>query len=201
MSLRTPLSKARGLGSAKEGLHHWLAQRVSAVALLLLSIWFITALLSASSQGRDIVELVSNPLHAVAFVLFLGTALYHGALGVQVVIEDYVHCECAKNFLLIAVKFVAIVTAVAAILAILTFHVNGAQKHKRGYGERPCAASQSADCHKKPCDSAKPCHGEKKHYGKKHWNKMKREQGITEEMPAVAPLEEDAQTAAPEVAN
>lgn len=173
MSLRTPLSKARGLGSAKEGLHHWIAQRVSAIALLLLSVWFISALLSASSQGKDIVELVANPFHAVAFVLFLGTALYHGALGLQVVIEDYVHCECGKTILLLAVKFVAIVTAVAAILAILTFHVQGGGKShggKYGYGKRPCYSQQVGReqckrCHKagKPCGrKGKMYHGEGK---------------------------------------
>lgn len=168
MSLNTPLSRARGLGSAKHGLHHWIAQRISAVALLFLVVWFVSALLSAVSQDKDIIELVAHPLHAVAFVLFLGTALYHGALGVQVVIEDYVHCECGKTFLLLAVKFVAIVTAVAAILAILTFHVSGPQKGKFGpaYGGKPCASAQKKPgCHKgehrkKPCEKdGKPCKG------------------------------------------
>lgn len=156
MSLRTPLSRARGLGSAKTGLHHWLAQRISAVALIGLGIWFVGALLSATSQHKDIVELVANPFHAVAFILFIGTALYHGALGLQVVIEDYVHCNCGKTFLLIAVKFLAFVTAVAAILAILTFHLGGAATAgKYGYG-KPCAVGEK--CHKRGYGHGKPCH-------------------------------------------
>lgn len=157
MSLRTPLSRARGLGSAKTGLHHWIAQRVTAVALVALAVWFISALLSATSQGKDIVELVANPFHAVGLILFLAIALYHGALGVQVVVEDYVHCECAKSILIWGAKFLALVTAIAAILAILTFHLGGAKNTMRGYGERPCAVGNK-DCHKKPC------HGK---YGKK----------------------------------
>jgi succinate dehydrogenase / fumarate reductase membrane anchor subunit len=159
MSLRTPLAKARGLGSAKEGLHHWLAQRVSAVALLLLSVWFITALLSASSQNKDIIDLVSSPLHAAGLLLFLGAALYHGTLGVQVVIEDYIHCECVKTGLLMVVKFIAIVTAVAAMLAVITFHVNA--KDGCGAKSKSYAAYDNCICDEEKArggDGMIPCH-------------------------------------------
>lgn len=147
MSLQTPLAKARGLGAAKHGLHHWLAQRVSALALVFLAIWFVSSLMLVASKGTDILSLVSSPFHAALFILFIGTALYHGALGVQVVIEDYVHCKCVKSMLLVGTKFIAIATAVITILAIANFHIHTSWRaaypgmHAPGY----------VNCHKQPC--------------------------------------------------
>lgn len=120
MSLRSPLSRARGLGSAKEGVHHFWMQRVSAVALIPLTLWFVfsVAQLSGGSYGA-VKHWVSSPTVAVALVLFIATMLYHSLLGVQVVIEDYVAGEGRKLVLLLLSKFAHAVIGAAGIFAVL----------------------------------------------------------------------------------
>ncbi|MES0873585.1 succinate dehydrogenase, hydrophobic membrane anchor protein [Sinimarinibacterium thermocellulolyticum] len=122
MSLRSPLSRARGLGSAKHGVHHFWVQRVSAVALIPLALWFVfsVALLAAKGGSFDAVRYwASYPSVAVTLVLFLAAAAYHSALGVQVVIEDYVAGEGWKIALLVFSKFTHLLIAVAGIFAVL----------------------------------------------------------------------------------
>ena len=90
--LRTPLARAMGLGSAKEGVQHWWAQRVSAVALVLLGLWFVASLIAlAGADHLRVVAWLHGPLAAVLTILMLAAVFYHTALGLQVVIEDYVH--------------------------------------------------------------------------------------------------------------
>jgi succinate dehydrogenase / fumarate reductase, membrane anchor subunit len=120
MSLRSPLSRARGLGSAKEGVHHFWVQRVSAIALIPLTLWFVFSL--ARFAGSDFVVVqhwVSAPSVAVTLILFLATTLYHSALGVQVVIEDYVGNEGKRIVALLLSKFVHAIVAAASIFAVL----------------------------------------------------------------------------------
>lgn len=120
MSLRSPLGRARGLGSAKDGTHHFWVQRVSAVALIPLSLWFVFSL--ASLPGADYEQVrwwVGYPAVAVTLVLFIASALYHSMLGVQVVIEDYVGNEGAKIAALLLSKFFHFAVAAAAIFAVL----------------------------------------------------------------------------------
>jgi succinate dehydrogenase / fumarate reductase, membrane anchor subunit len=120
MSLRSPLGRARGLGSAKEGVHHFWVQRVSAVALVPLSLWFVFSV--AQLAGGDYAAVrhwVSAPSVAVTLVLFLGAALYHSMLGVQVVVEDYVAHEGARIATLLLMKFIHVVVAAASIFAVL----------------------------------------------------------------------------------
>jgi succinate dehydrogenase / fumarate reductase membrane anchor subunit len=120
MSLRSPLGRARGLGSAKDGVHHFWVQRVSAVALVPLTLWFIFSV--ARLAGGDFVEVrhwISAPSVAIVLVLFLATALYHSALGVQVVVEDYVSHEGLKIGVNLLQKFVHAAVAVASIFAVL----------------------------------------------------------------------------------
>jgi succinate dehydrogenase / fumarate reductase, membrane anchor subunit len=119
MSLRDPLARARGLGSAKSGTEHWWAQRVSAIALVPLVLY--TLYLIASLAGADYASVrltIAQPWNAVALVLFIATAFWHARLGLQVVIEDYVHTRWLELALLIAVKFVYLLLGLAAVIAI-----------------------------------------------------------------------------------
>ncbi|MBI2383199.1 MAG: succinate dehydrogenase, hydrophobic membrane anchor protein [Gammaproteobacteria bacterium] len=120
MSLRSPLGRARGLGSAKQGVHHFWVQRVSSAALVPLSLWFVFSV--ARLHGADYAAVkhwVSAPSVAVALVLFLATLFYHSMLGVQVVIEDYVGHEGARLASLVLSKFVHAILAAASIFAVL----------------------------------------------------------------------------------
>jgi len=120
MSLRSPLSRARGLGSAKDGVHHFWVQRVSAIALIPLTLWFVFSVARlAGGDYQAVQHWVSNPSVAVTLVLFLLTMLYHSALGVQVVIEDYVHHEGLKLASLMGQKFLHAVVAAASVFAVL----------------------------------------------------------------------------------
>jgi succinate dehydrogenase / fumarate reductase membrane anchor subunit len=92
MNMRNPLATARGLGSAKEGVHHWYAQRASALLLIVLVGWLIYAMVSlANADHAAASAFIGQPLNAAFLILLIVTMLYHAMLGLQVVIEDYVH--------------------------------------------------------------------------------------------------------------
>ena len=118
--LRSPLSRAIGLGSAKEGVDHWWAQRVTALALVPLTLWFVVAVIELAGADRAVfVDWVRQPLPAVLLVLLLVATFYHAALGLQVVIEDYVESETLRFGLLILMRLAAILFAVRGIFAVL----------------------------------------------------------------------------------
>jgi len=120
MSLRTPLSKVIGRGSAGEGVGHWWIQRVTAVALLPLTAWFVISLLGQSLQSYDAMRgWLGQPCVAVPTILLVFTLAWHSKLGVQVVIEDYVYGKGTKTTLLLLSTFVHIGAAVTGIFAIL----------------------------------------------------------------------------------
>lgn len=126
MSYRTPLARARGLGSAKEGTGHWLAQRVTAVALVPLSLWFVAAVLvHASSDHEAFVAWMSAPATTVLWIAFLVAAFHHAQLGVQVVIEDYVHAPWLKVASLVVLKLLAFLLALVSVYAVLHIALGG----------------------------------------------------------------------------
>lgn len=120
MSLRSPLGRVLGHGSAKGGSSHWYLQRLSAVALILLGIWLICALARIGPASLENVSAwLRSPLSSALTILFIGVAAYHAQLGVQVILEDYVAAKGARALLLIAVKFAFTVAALIGVLSVL----------------------------------------------------------------------------------
>src|SRR5579859_707216 len=120
MSLRTPLARARGHGSAKDGLHHWLQQRLTAVALIPLSIWFIVSVIGlAGSHYEHFQAWLAVPGNTALMLLLLFCVFHHAQLGIQVVIEDYLHDRGAKIAALILVKMTTWLLGVFAAVAVL----------------------------------------------------------------------------------
>ena len=118
--LRSPLGRALGLGSAKEGVQHWWMQRVTAVALVPLSLWFIAGLIRhLGDERKDVAAWVRSPVVSAGIVLLIAATFIHMAMGVQVVIEDYVHHEGTKVASILVVKFAAWALAATAVIAVL----------------------------------------------------------------------------------
>jgi succinate dehydrogenase / fumarate reductase membrane anchor subunit len=124
--LRSPLNRARGLGSAKSGVHHFWMQRLTAVALIPLVIWFAVSLVMLSGADYGMARSwLSSPFVMVLLILTICIGLYHGQLGMQVVIEDYVHNEGVKLALIVAIKFIAVFFGLAAIVASMRIGFGG----------------------------------------------------------------------------
>lgn len=120
MSLRSPLSRVLGSGSAKEGTEHWWMQRVTAVALLIIGLWFLVSIAGLADYDRAaLYRWAGHPLHAVMLILASITLAWHSTLGVQVIVEDYVHGPLLKVSALLLNKFLHIFLAAAALLAVL----------------------------------------------------------------------------------
>lgn len=112
--------------STKTGAHHWLMQRISAIALIPLVIWFTLSFIQIAEDPQGYLPVFfAYPLNAVMSILMIATSLYHGSLGMRVVIEDYIPNKTKKHFYIMLVHFVSISTAVAAILAIIRLHLVG----------------------------------------------------------------------------
>ena len=120
MALRTPLGRVRGLGSAKEGTEHWWMVRLTSLALIPLTVWFVASVVAlADADYVAVVNWLRSPVVAVLMVILIGTTFHHAQAGLQVVIEDYVHGEAAKLAAILIVKAVALVLALAGIFAVL----------------------------------------------------------------------------------
>ena len=120
MDLRTPLGRVCGLGSAKEGTAHFWAQRLTAIALVPLALWFVGSL--AAHAGADYAAAkawLAEPFTAVVMILLVTAGFHHGQLGLQTVIEDYVTSEWLKLLMIMAVKFAAVALGVAGVFAVL----------------------------------------------------------------------------------
>ena len=125
-SLRTPLAKARGLGSAKDGTHHFWVQRLTAVALIPLTVWLALSLASIATAGQaEVVVWMKSPLSATLMLSFIIAGFWHMKLGLQVVIEDYVHAESTKITCLILNNLITIFLALTASLSVLKMLVGG----------------------------------------------------------------------------
>lgn len=118
-NFRTPLKNARGLGSSKSGTEHFIHQRLTATALVFLGIWFIYLLVSlVGADHATAVETVSKPWNAVLLVGLLVAMFWHAQLGLQVVLEDYIHNSLLALALQVTVKFVAVLGAIVSIFAV-----------------------------------------------------------------------------------
>jgi succinate dehydrogenase / fumarate reductase, membrane anchor subunit len=127
MSLRSPVGRVLGLGAAKEGVSHWWSQRVTSVALVLLGLWFVSSLLRMPTmQYEFVVAWIGMPLNAVLLLLLIGTLVYHSQLGVQVVVEDYVHHHGLKIATMLLLTFAHVAVAALAIFAVLRIAFGGA---------------------------------------------------------------------------
>lgn len=117
--LRTPLARVRGLGSAKDGTHHFWVQRLTAVALLLLTPWFLWLLLSLLPADYMTVRLtLAKPLNATLLLAFVLALFWHAKLGLQVVVEDYIHVRWQEITLQVLIIFACTLGALASIVAI-----------------------------------------------------------------------------------
>jgi succinate dehydrogenase / fumarate reductase membrane anchor subunit len=122
---RTPLARARGLGSAKDGVGHWWVQRLTAIALIPLVVWFAVSLVMLSGADFNTVRAwIGSPVVMVLLILTIGVGLHHGQLGMQVVYEDYTS-GATRVVLIVATKFIAALFGLGAIVAILRIGFGG----------------------------------------------------------------------------
>jgi succinate dehydrogenase / fumarate reductase, membrane anchor subunit len=127
MSLRTPLGKVLGLGAARDGVQHWWTQRLTSVALVPLSIWFVVSLLTLPSLDHaTVVAWMSQSWTALLLIILVLVATWHSQLGVRVVVEDYVHGTGARTVALVALLFAHVLLAGAGVFAILKVACGGA---------------------------------------------------------------------------
>lgn len=118
--LRHPIKVARGLGSSQSGVGHWWTQRVTAAALVVLVIWFVLTVLGLLHADYATARAaVAQPWNALLLIAFVITLFWHAALGLQVVVEDYVHTHWRAVCLQLAIRFLAVLGALASVLAVL----------------------------------------------------------------------------------
>jgi succinate dehydrogenase / fumarate reductase membrane anchor subunit len=124
--LRSELGRVRGLGSAKEGVNHWWRQRLTSLALIPLSLWFVGSLVSLTDTDHaTAVAWLGSPVTLGLMVLFLGATFYHAALGLQVVIEDYVGNHGCRTALIILTHFACFALMAAAVISLLVIAFGG----------------------------------------------------------------------------
>ena len=126
MRMESPLGRVRGLGSARSGAHHWWLERLTSVSTLLLFIWFVISLIRLPALDHEtIVEWLASPIAAVPMLLLIVSTFWHLKLGLQVVIEDYVHEEGSKLFSILLLNFFTIAAGALAFFAVLKIAFGG----------------------------------------------------------------------------
>ncbi len=123
----SPLRRARGLGAAGYGTEHWWAQRLTAIALVPLSIWFVVAVIPLASVDHGVaLAWIGDPVNSTLLTLLVAATMHHTQLGLQVIIEDYVQAEGVKLAAVLLVKAAALVLGLASIFAVLKIAFGGA---------------------------------------------------------------------------
>ena len=124
MDMRTPLGRARGLGSTNDGVKHWWMQRLTGMALIPLTLWFVySAVQMSGASHAEFTAWVGTHGNPVLLILLIIGMFHHGQLGLQVVVEDYIPSESTKMTLLIAIKFAAIIFGTSAVFAVIRLTV------------------------------------------------------------------------------
>ena len=124
--MRSPLGRVLGLGSAKEGVEHWWKQRITAIALVPLVLWFVIAVIGLVGADRTALDAwMHNPMSAVLMILLIVATFWHAALGLQVVIEDYIHGEAMRLTALIVMRLLCVLFVVRGVLAVLKLALAG----------------------------------------------------------------------------
>jgi len=120
MQYRTEIKRVKGLGTAKHGFGHWWMQRLSAVLMLPLGLWFVISLMSMPNLSPDaVIQWLQNPIPALLMMLWTVTVVYHATLGLQVIIEDYVHNKKTRLTLLVLLKFAMIIMISMVVFSLL----------------------------------------------------------------------------------
>jgi succinate dehydrogenase / fumarate reductase, membrane anchor subunit len=124
---RTPIANARGLGSAKDGVSHWVWQRLTALMIAPISLWFIFSMMQFSQDATSyqMIEWLRSPFNALFLILLVGAIFFHATLGLQVIIEDYVHNEARKIIALILNKIIFLIAGLISIMSIISMHYYG----------------------------------------------------------------------------
>lgn len=118
--LRTPIKKARGLGPSGEGPGHWVAERVSAIFLIPLTVFFLASIVAhAGADFPTMIAYLAHPVVTVAMIFLVVTALYHMTMGLGVILEDYIAKTSTRIFLKLVINFLAVVVGLAGVLALL----------------------------------------------------------------------------------
>lgn len=126
ITMRSSLGRARGLGSAKSGTAHWWAERATSIALVPLTLWFVWVVLHLAGSSRaDVARFVAHSLNATLLLALVVITFHHMALGLQVVLEDYIHNERKRLISILAMKGVTGLLAIAALIAVLKLALTG----------------------------------------------------------------------------
>jgi len=118
--MRSGLGRARGLGAAKAGVHHWLAQRATAIALVPLTLWFIYSVFGfAGASHAQLIAWMQSPLNLVLMLALIAATFHHMQLGLQTVIEDYIHTDRCRTVAMLLMKGATILLALTAAVSVL----------------------------------------------------------------------------------